>query len=304
MDVALRPQFTWQAATGAAGYTLQVATDPGFANLIVDTVLTGTSFTPGAPFETLATYYWHVQASNACGDGDWSPAWHFRTVNMIGPTAYDMLNGETGTYTYFDDTYDGTGSVTTPLAPLSGGLGDLTDGVIATQHWNQSAGPYVGWHTVNPTITFHFAHPVLIDTVVLHVDDSTGGGGVAPPTSVTIVFGGESHTHPITEPPGSDPFAITLPVGLIGDTLQVTLARTNYVMLSEVEFFGQPIVGDTNCDGVVNTFDIDPFVLALTDPVAYGAAQPTCNILNADCNQDGEVNTFDIDPFVLLLTGT
>ncbi|MGE0479005.1 MAG: alpha-amylase family glycosyl hydrolase [Phycisphaerae bacterium] len=61
--------------------------------------------------------------------------------------------------------------------------------------------------------------------------------------------------------------------------------------------------GDANCDGVVNNFDIDPFVLALTDPAAYAAAYPACQILNCDANDDGVVNNFDIDPFVALLTG-
>ena len=61
--------------------------------------------------------------------------------------------------------------------------------------------------------------------------------------------------------------------------------------------------GDLNCDGVVNAFDIDPFVLALTDPAGYAAAWPNCDFMNADCNGDGEVNAFDIDPFVELLTG-
>ena len=32
--------------------------------------------------------------------------------------------------------------------------------------------------------------------------------------------------------------------------------------------------GDMNCDGVLNTFDIDPFVLALTYPPAYQASIP------------------------------
>jgi probable HAF family extracellular repeat protein len=65
----------------------------------------------------------------------------------------------------------------------------------------------------------------------------------------------------------------------------------------------QVLIGDLNCDGLVNTFDIDPFVLALTDPAGYAAAFPGCSISAADINQDGAVNTFDIDPFVLLLTG-
>ncbi|MGE0481465.1 MAG: hypothetical protein AB7Q17_13435 [Phycisphaerae bacterium] len=65
----------------------------------------------------------------------------------------------------------------------------------------------------------------------------------------------------------------------------------------------QNLPGDMNCDGVVNNFDIDPFVLALTDPAAYAAAFPDCDINNADVNDDGDVNNFDIDPFVVLLTG-
>ncbi len=61
--------------------------------------------------------------------------------------------------------------------------------------------------------------------------------------------------------------------------------------------------GDLNCDGLVNSFDIDPFVLALTDPGGYTAAYPGCNRMLADTNHDATVNSFDIDPFVLLLTG-
>ena len=63
------------------------------------------------------------------------------------------------------------------------------------------------------------------------------------------------------------------------------------------------ILGDLNCDGVVNAFDIDPFVLALTDPDGYAAAFPDCDITRADINGDGVIDAFDIDPFVDLLTG-
>jgi hypothetical protein len=63
------------------------------------------------------------------------------------------------------------------------------------------------------------------------------------------------------------------------------------------------LTGDLNCDGLVNSFDIDPFVLALTSPAAYALAYPECNIMAADVNCDGLINAFDIDPFVLCLTG-
>jgi hypothetical protein len=60
--------------------------------------------------------------------------------------------------------------------------------------------------------------------------------------------------------------------------------------------------GDLNCDGLVNAFDIDAFVLALTNPGAYATAYPDCNILNGDVSCDGLVNAFDIDGFVYCLT--
>ena len=61
-------------------------------------------------------------------------------------------------------------------------------------------------------------------------------------------------------------------------------------------------LADMNCDGAVNVFDIDPFVMALTDPVTYAAEFPACDYLLADVNHDGDVNVFDIDPFVTCLT--
>jgi hypothetical protein len=57
--------------------------------------------------------------------------------------------------------------------------------------------------------------------------------------------------------------------------------------------------GDLNCDADVNFDDIDPFVLALTDPDEYNAQYgETCDIKCADINADGIVDFDDIDPFV------
>jgi hypothetical protein len=63
------------------------------------------------------------------------------------------------------------------------------------------------------------------------------------------------------------------------------------------------VPGDLNCDGSVAFGDINPFVLALADPTAYGSAYPDCNVLNGDINADGSVDCADINPFVALLTG-
>jgi hypothetical protein len=61
--------------------------------------------------------------------------------------------------------------------------------------------------------------------------------------------------------------------------------------------------GDLNCDGAIDAFDIEPFILALLDPIGYQAAWPNCNIDNADINGDGVLDAFDIEPFVTLLVG-
>lgn len=63
------------------------------------------------------------------------------------------------------------------------------------------------------------------------------------------------------------------------------------------------LFGDMNCDGVINNFDVDPFVLALTDPHRYEQDFGDCDIDSGDINGDGRVNNLDIDPFVEMLLG-
>ena len=59
--------------------------------------------------------------------------------------------------------------------------------------------------------------------------------------------------------------------------------------------------GDLNCDGALDFDDINPFVLALSDPAGYAAAYPDCKPVNGDLNEDGVVNFDDVNPFVALL---
>jgi hypothetical protein len=66
---------------------------------------------------------------------------------------------------------------------------------------------------------------------------------------------------------------------------------------------GSFAVGDLNCDGAIDAFDIEPFVLALTDPGQYALQYPSCDANLADINGDGAVDAFDIEPFITLLVG-
>lgn len=56
--------------------------------------------------------------------------------------------------------------------------------------------------------------------------------------------------------------------------------------------------GDCNCDGVIDNFDLDAFVLALINPISFSIEYPQCDPLAADINGDGVVTNFDIDPFI------
>ena len=59
--------------------------------------------------------------------------------------------------------------------------------------------------------------------------------------------------------------------------------------------------GDMNCDCRLDFGDLNPFVLALSDPAGYHQQFPDCDIANGDINGDGLVDFGDINPFVALL---
>ena len=64
------------------------------------------------------------------------------------------------------------------------------------------------------------------------------------------------------------------------------------------------VPGDLDGNRVVDSFDIDAFVLALTDPQGFDQQYPNVDRTCAgDLNHDGVFDTFDIDPFIDLLTG-
>ncbi len=51
---------------------------------------------------------------------------------------------------------------------------------------------------------------------------------------------------------------------------------------------------DANCDGVVDAFDVEPFIAVL-----FGG--PQCAPCTGDANGDGVIDAFDIEPFVACL---
>ncbi|MBL8881015.1 MAG: hypothetical protein JNG88_18015, partial [Phycisphaerales bacterium] len=105
-----------------------------------------------------------------------------------------------------------------------------------------------------------------------------------------------------TDESGNAPFDVTLASAVDAGTSVTATATSDDFNTSEFSACliveATSLAADLNCDGAVNNFDIDPFVMALSDPSAYAAAYPNCSASRADVNGDGHVNNFDIDPFV------
>lgn len=60
---------------------------------------------------------------------------------------------------------------------------------------------------------------------------------------------------------------------------------------------------DLNCDGGVDENDFAPFSLAMSDPAAYRAQYPNCDIGKADADCDGDIDDDDLDRLVCLVQG-
>ena len=80
-DVFVGTTLSWNAVPFATIYEIQIATDPVFVNIVQEaTDLTGTSFTVDPNLEGEVEYFWHIKATNACGDSEFSQVFSFTTA--------------------------------------------------------------------------------------------------------------------------------------------------------------------------------------------------------------------------------
>ncbi len=87
-NVAVNPTFTWSAGSQAETYTLEVATDAGFTNIVVtETGISGTSSGLSSTLNTNVVYFWRVRAINPCNTGANSTAFTFTTIPAPGDCA-------------------------------------------------------------------------------------------------------------------------------------------------------------------------------------------------------------------------
>ncbi|MCQ4163406.1 fibronectin type III domain-containing protein [Tahibacter harae] len=76
--------LSWAAISGASGYSVEVATDSAFGNIIASQPgQAGTSWNVNG-LQPSTTYYWRVRAANICGAGGNSAVYNFRTAALAG----------------------------------------------------------------------------------------------------------------------------------------------------------------------------------------------------------------------------
>ena len=109
-------------STDALSYTVDVATDSAFTNIVDSATVQTTSWTTDITLDATTTYYWRVTPHNYCGDGPVSATFSF-TTGVPG----ECPSGTTATVVYSDDFESGTNGWT------AGGTG--------ATGWTQGAAP-------------------------------------------------------------------------------------------------------------------------------------------------------------------
>lgn len=78
----INPLLTWSPQPESETYSIEVATDLGFSNIIASaTGLTVNIFQTNNLMSN-TTYYWRVRGVNGCGTGSYSPIFSFTTANI------------------------------------------------------------------------------------------------------------------------------------------------------------------------------------------------------------------------------
>ena len=90
-NISVDTFLVWKASAGTISYSLQVAEDPTFTNLVIDQPTIGDTSFPVSSLQYLTTYFWRVSATNDNGSSDWSEVWQFTTGQETAIKQWDAV---------------------------------------------------------------------------------------------------------------------------------------------------------------------------------------------------------------------
>jgi hypothetical protein len=299
------PQPDWYELTW-----IMMRPEPGDA-LAIDNV----SFSAGSaePNVWSEDFSW-VEPGGLVGQNDWKgwdddPAFDALVVEsgIDGlPSCVEVLP-TTDVVQEFDMVTGGTWAVSTYLyvpGDFVSGCGpyDLCGSFLVLLDAYQAGGPY------------HWALQLHADSITdSYIRDGEAGGSLPlikdewVKVEVTIDFDEDLYRvfYAGEELGTAEPWSM----GVVGDGLGLPQlqALDHYGNDSSPVWYDDLLVkqvtrGDLNDDGEVNFDDINPFVLALSNPELHAATYPMCPTANGDINRDGARDFKDINPFVLELS--
>ncbi|QOJ14756.1 MAG: autotransporter-associated beta strand repeat-containing protein [Planctomycetia bacterium] len=176
-------------------------------------------------------------------------------------------------------------------------------GMIAIDVRDAQGGPGTGWDRILLGSSLNFTNPPATTIRLRSQDAVTGAPGAAanfsPYASCSWLIIDGSASGAANQYPNFNAGSFTIDTSAFANAFNGSFSIRRDNRLIYLDYTAGPQVpGDMNCDGAVNNFDIDPFVLALIAPGTYAAEFPQCDPLLGDVNDDGALNNFDIDAFV------
>jgi len=212
LNVDPRPTFSWSDATQANSYTIQVATDPDFNDIVINATAMGTSFMPAGNLPTSTQLYWRVSAANQCGTSAQSATFTFTTQAAGG----DCGPGTEAVIHFEDDMESGDNGWTHNAAQGEDTweLND-TDANSPTMSWRGlDIDTISDQRLVSPQITL----PADVDTPTLQFynkrDIEAGGAGCFDAGILEYsTDGGSTWTQVLNDRLDTDPYTGTIDSG-------------------------------------------------------------------------------------------
>ncbi|HEY6941311.1 BACON domain-containing protein [Dokdonella sp.] len=157
-----QPLFSWAASQQVTNYTIDIATDAGFTDILLSQTLPGgaTSFQPSAALEAGRQYWWRVAATNLCGTSTPSAVFTF----TVTPPPAPLLAVAPGS---LDASVIAGQATSVPLAIGNAGTADLV-WTVDTAPADCASPATVAWLSLNPAGgTVHAGDPDATVTVGL-----------------------------------------------------------------------------------------------------------------------------------------
>jgi hypothetical protein len=97
--INLTPTFTWSADANALRYTIEIATDVAFVNIVDTATVDTNSYTPSTDLPSTTVIFWRVTANSPCGDTVSSVS-SFTTSALPGDCALNEVQTELFNYDF------------------------------------------------------------------------------------------------------------------------------------------------------------------------------------------------------------